>query len=77
MTAGLRPAGVRRSVDEADWAALADALDTHGCALTPELLSADKCQEIAELYERAELFRNTADMARHRFGSGDLPVLHP
>ena len=52
-------------------------MDTHGCALTPELLSADKCQEIAELYERAELFRSTADMARHRFGSGDLPVLHP
>ncbi|WP_330287637.1 hypothetical protein [Streptomyces sp. NBC_00576] len=46
-------AGLRRSVDEADRSALADALDTHGCALTPELLGPDKCREIAELYERA------------------------
>ncbi|WP_066947842.1 2OG-Fe(II) oxygenase [Streptomyces lushanensis] len=70
MTAGLRPAGVRGSVAEADWAALAEALDAHGCAQTSRLLGPDECREIAALYERTELFRSTVDMARHRFGSG-------
>ncbi|WP_105970498.1 2OG-Fe(II) oxygenase [Streptomyces geranii] len=70
MTAGLRPVDVSRSVDATDWAALADGLDAQGCALTPRLLDPEQCREIAELYDRAELFRSTVDMARHRFGSG-------
>ncbi|MEW1829977.1 2OG-Fe(II) oxygenase [Streptomyces sp. NPDC088196] len=70
MTTGLRPADVLRSVEETDWTALAEALDAHGCALTPRLLNPDQCREIADLYDRVELFRSTVDMARHRFGSG-------
>lgn len=70
MTTGLRPADVLRSVEETDWAALAEALDAHGCALTPRLLNPDQCREIADLYDRVELFRSTVEMARHRFGSG-------
>ncbi|MCO5999485.1 2OG-Fe(II) oxygenase [Actinoallomurus rhizosphaericola] len=62
---------VRRHVDAADWAAIAEELDEYGCALTPRLLTSEECHAIAALYERAELFRTTVDMARHRFGSGE------
>lgn len=57
-------------VDAADWAGLAEELDEYGCALTPRLLTPEQCRAIAGLYERAELFRTTVDMARHRFGCG-------
>src|SRR6266568_1984403 len=54
-----------------DWAELAGQLDDHGHALTGPLLTPEECRSLAELYDRAELFRSTVDMARHRFGSGE------
>ncbi|MGW4498761.1 2OG-Fe(II) oxygenase [Micromonospora sp. NPDC004336] len=60
----------RQRVGETDWVALAEALDATGCALTAELLAPGQCRAVAGLFERAELFRGTVDMARHRFGSG-------
>ncbi|MFD9889431.1 2OG-Fe(II) oxygenase [Amycolatopsis sp. NPDC059027] len=62
---------IARRVDKADWGRLAGELDEYGCALTPRLLTPAECADIAGLYERAELFRTTVDMARHRFGSGE------
>ncbi|GHH73086.1 prolyl 4-hydroxylase [Streptomyces sulfonofaciens] len=66
------PAGeaARQALDRADWARLAEELDTFGCALTPRLLSPAERRALAALYDRQELFRTTVDMARHRFGSG-------
>ncbi len=40
-------------------------------ALTGPLLTADECRAIADLYDDAERFRSTIDMARHRFGRGE------
>ncbi len=54
----------------ADWQQVGDDLDAVGCASTPRLLTPAECRELADLYERPELFRSTIDMARHRFGSG-------
>ncbi|MEV5707420.1 2OG-Fe(II) oxygenase [Actinoallomurus sp. NPDC052274] len=71
MTSQITAPEVRRHVDAADWTALAGELDEYGCALTPRLLTPEECRAIAGLYERAELFRTTVDMARHRFGSGE------
>ncbi|GAA0339819.1 2OG-Fe(II) oxygenase [Actinoallomurus spadix] len=71
MTSQDTVSRVRRRVDAADWAAVAGELDEYGCALTPRLLAPEECHAIAGLYERAELFRTTVDMARHRFGSGE------
>ncbi|MFC0105162.1 2OG-Fe(II) oxygenase [Kibdelosporangium aridum] len=59
-----------RSVSSADWTALADEVNTYGCALTPQILTAKECQQIAALYEDVSRFRSTIDMARYRFGSG-------
>ncbi|MFJ2767004.1 2OG-Fe(II) oxygenase [Streptomyces sp. NPDC087300] len=58
------------AVDAADWTALAAELDTHGCALTPRLLTTEQCRALADLYDDEARFRSTVDMARHRFGSG-------
>ena len=57
-------------VAAADWSALAEEMDAHGCALTPQLLTADECAGIAELYDDVARFRSTIDMERYRFGSG-------
>ncbi|MFE6866223.1 2OG-Fe(II) oxygenase [Kitasatospora sp. NPDC057692] len=59
-----------RRVGEADWAAIAEEVGEHGSALTPMLLDPAGCAEVAGLYDQAERFRSTVDMARHRFGSG-------
>ncbi|MFE5022501.1 2OG-Fe(II) oxygenase [Streptomyces sp. NPDC056656] len=53
-----------------EWGALADELNTYGNAPTGRLLTPEECRRIADLYDEAERFRTTVDMARHRFGSG-------
>lgn len=65
------PAWARERAGAADWAALASELDAYGCAPTPRLLTPAECGELIALYEDAERFRTTVDMARHRFGSGE------
>ncbi|MBT2472875.1 2OG-Fe(II) oxygenase [Streptomyces sp. ISL-66] len=65
------PAWARERAGAADWTALASELDAYGCAPTPRLLTPAECGELIALYEDAERFRTTVDMARHRFGSGE------
>jgi len=55
---------------KADWPALAGELDEVGCALTQRVLTPRQCRSVAAMYDDAELFRATVDMARHRYGSG-------
>ncbi|GEL25649.1 prolyl 4-hydroxylase [Pseudonocardia sulfidoxydans NBRC 16205] len=54
-----------------DWPALAAELDEHGHALTGPLLTPEACRAVAALYDDADRFRTTVNMARHRFGSGE------
>jgi hypothetical protein len=56
-------------VDALDWAALRAQLDDHGYAITPPILDANECDELADLFDGGR-FRSTIDMARHRFGDG-------
>jgi uncharacterized protein len=70
MTTTLSTSWPQR-VDAADWAQLTGELNDYGGALTPPLLTPDETGQIAALYERADLFRSTIDMSRHRFGSGE------
>jgi uncharacterized protein len=60
----------RERIDSADWTALVRDVNEYGCALTPRILTADECREIADTYDEEQRFRTTVDMARHRFGSG-------
>lgn len=60
---------VRERVDELDWENLGATLDEAGHAVTPPLLTAEECGELADLFDGGR-FRSTIDMARHRFGDG-------
>jgi hypothetical protein len=70
MTAGTLTAGPAALLASADWPASSADLDASGCAVTPRLLTAAQCRDLAGLYDQPELFRSTIDMGRHRFGSG-------
>ena len=54
-----------------DWPAPHAALDAHGYAMLPGLLSPRTCRELAALYSRREPFRSRVVMARHGFGRGE------
>ena len=69
---------MRDRVDALDWAALAAEVDASGSAQTAPVLTPDECREIAALYDDADRFRSTIDMARFRFGSGQYRYFdHP
>lgn len=53
------------------WAAMRDAIDRNGFAVTPSpILSADECASLVQMFDDDAHFRSTIDMARHRFGQG-------
>lgn len=57
-------------VDGLDWPATAARLDEVGVSLTTQLLDADGCRALVDLYDVDDRYRTTVDMARHRFGEG-------
>jgi hypothetical protein len=62
-------ASLRERVDIIEWDAIHEQLDGRGFAVTPPLLGATECEELAGLFDGGR-FRSTVDMARHRFGDG-------
>ncbi|RCW78528.1 2OG-Fe(II) oxygenase [Paracoccus lutimaris] len=54
-----------------DWAAFAAAMDGHGAAVLPGVLSAQECRALAALYPHEAHFRSHIRMARHGFGRGE------
>lgn len=64
-----------------DWAALEDELNAFGAARIPNLLNADECAALCEMYGQtngrtgttptSERFRSRIVMARHGFGQGE------
>ena len=46
-------------------------MNAHGCAVLPELLTAEECNELAALYAQDKNFRSHIHMARHGFGKGE------
>jgi hypothetical protein len=69
---------MRDRVDALGWPALAAEVDASGSGQTAPVLTPDECREIAALYDDADRFRSTVDMARFRFGSGQYRYFdHP
>jgi uncharacterized protein len=71
-------------IADLNWKELRSGLDERGWAVTPKLLSASECRELAALYDDDGngRFRSVIDMRRHRFGSGvykyfDTPLPAP
>ncbi|WP_433235829.1 2OG-Fe(II) oxygenase [Streptosporangium sp. CA-135522] len=76
------PADLATRIDRIDWTAVTQEINTHGCALTPQILTPAECRAISRMYQHSGHFRSTIDMARHRFGSGqyryfDHPIAEP
>lgn len=60
----------RDRVESGDWNAITEEVNEYGGALLPRLLSDAETEEFRSMYSRAELFRSTVNMGRHRFGEG-------
>jgi len=58
-------------LDAVDWSGANRALNEHGHALLPALLTSDECHALSSLYPRNELFRSRVVMGRHGFGRGE------
>lgn len=58
-------------VQELDWNRMSAALDAHGSAVIPGLITGEQCEAVARLYEREEIFRSRVIMGRHGFGRGE------
>jgi uncharacterized protein len=68
----------RARVDALEWDGITDELSHVGCAPTDRVLTNDECAALVDLYDDAERFRSTIDMARHRFGAGEYRYFdHP
>jgi uncharacterized protein len=53
-----------------DWAALGATVERDGFAVTPPVLAPADCRALAALFDDDARFRQTVEMARHRFGEG-------
>jgi uncharacterized protein len=71
MTSRSSATTAKERVDVYDWPALADELDSYGCAILPKLLSQQECRAIAGMYPDEAHFRSHVVMARHGFGRGE------
>ncbi|MFE4898223.1 2OG-Fe(II) oxygenase [Peribacillus butanolivorans] len=54
-----------------DWGQIHQTLDDQGFAKLPVLLTPEQCQNFINLYDQEELYRNTINMGRYRFGEGE------
>lgn len=59
------------NIENTDWNKIYEALDDHGYAVIPRILTETECREMINLYENEKLFRSTINMQRHRFGKGE------
>lgn len=58
------------ALDDLDWDALGTRLDDDGVAVTPPLLSPDRCAEVTAMFDDDDRFRSTVVMERVSFGIG-------
>jgi hypothetical protein len=60
-----------------DWENLGELLTREGCVLLPELLPADVCAELREMFDRDDLFVQTVTMDNPDFGEGVYRYFRP
>ena len=62
-------------LQQAEWPRIAQALGDQGWATTRPLLTANECADLIALYSEEHRFRSRIDMARFRFGEGEVGAL--
>lgn len=63
-------------VDSGDWESITEEVNEYGGALLPQLLTSAEAEEIRDLYDVDDAFRQTVNMGRVRFGEGQYKYLH-
>jgi uncharacterized protein len=58
------------TIQQMDWNTILTKLNANGFSLVPGVLSAPECEHLAGYYSDNQLYRNTIDMKRYRFGYG-------
>jgi hypothetical protein len=66
-----KPSPVAARATRQSWAALTDALDRQGFAVTGPLLTPAECRYLMSLYADPSRFRSRVIMQRHSFGRGE------
>jgi hypothetical protein len=59
------------ALNQRDWTDTAAALDAHGSAVLPGLLTPGQCADLADAYMADGRYRSRVVMARHGFGRGE------
>ncbi|MEJ7645072.1 MAG: 2OG-Fe(II) oxygenase [Chryseolinea sp.] len=54
-----------------DWNTVYEGLNNRGYAVIPEVLSTQECIHLSTMYDDPQLYRNTINMQRYRFGQGE------
>jgi uncharacterized protein len=70
----IRPAlesSIAARVEAIDWPQASRDLDSYGCTVLKNLLSADECRALSALYPEDTHFRSRVVMGRHGFGRGE------
>ncbi len=63
--------GTPASIESLDWVSIAEALDSHGCAVIGPILKSKECVALTASYDTDGLFRSRVVMARHGYGRGE------
>lgn len=63
-------------VDSGDWESITEEVNEYGGALLPQLLTPAEAEEIRNLYDVDDAFRQTVNMGRVRFGEGQYKYFH-
>jgi len=62
---------IAQRLRDLDWDDVGRALDEHGWARTPPLLTPAECADMIRLWDEPRRFRSRVPMARFRFGEGE------
>jgi hypothetical protein len=62
---------VNQKIEDADWNRITEEMNRNGYAILSKLLTDQQCEALKADYLRADLYRKTVVMARHRFGLGE------
>jgi hypothetical protein len=70
-TATRKSSSVVERVEAVTWDDVIQELDSHGNAKVNQILTADECRVLSNLYSKVDPFRSTVVMQRHGFGRGE------
>lgn len=62
---------MKNKISNLDWQQLTEEMHDKGHAILPNLLTEPQCDELVQLYDKADIYRKTVTMERHRFGKGE------